>query len=186
MSHTPESICNLACVELGTGQISSLAAPGNDRERKFAIVYPQAVRAELRKRRWNFAKTYRNLTADPTLVHPELANGYRLPASCVRPLRPQGADWVVAGRVIYTDSSAPLAVTSIDRVDESIFDDLFVDVLKFRVAIDMCTDRTQSNAVFVKCSQGYTEAVAAAGKADAFEKGAISPPLGDWVSARFI
>jgi hypothetical protein len=188
MPHTPQSIVNLACVELGAGSVTStfLTAPINDRERKFAQVYPQARDAELRKRRWNFAKKELTLTVDPLLSHPDYPYGYALPDECLRPLRPKGETWALAGRTVFTHHSTPFKLWCIARVAESLFDVLFVDVLKFRIAQDMITDRTQSNTIWQKVETGYRDAVLEAGRANAFERGPEEPPLGDWVTSRFI
>ncbi len=55
-------VCNIAQTLLGAEALGSITPPSTVNERRYHRIYDTFVDAELRKRRWNFAKSYHSLT----------------------------------------------------------------------------------------------------------------------------
>lgn len=180
---TDVGICNLAAVLLGASKITTLVPPVGIKAKEFAIVYPQALNAELRKRRWRFALSTDELTADGTWSSSNpRAYRYVLAPQVIRTVLRKGSDWILRGNYIYTDAlEAPLLVEVVRTdLDPALFDPLFVDVLAGSIAYRLAEDLTQSNSKKAEAKDYYREAVKTAGKANAFELGPQEAPLGSW------
>lgn len=184
-------ICNLAQDLLGADRIASITAPVSANERKYALHYPAVRDAELRKRRWNFAKEFHALT--PTA--PAIATGtktlyrYNWPGSALRAIRESGSNWTPAGRQLLSEVNGTLAVWFIIVPPVATFDPLFVELLAAALAMKLCEAVTQSNEKKKDAGEAYEKARREAGAANAFELGpeniADDDSVFSWVQARY-
>lgn len=180
---TDVDICNLAMGLLGATKITSLSPPVGGKAKDLVTIYPQRLKAELRKRRWRFALSTDELTADGSWASANpRAYRYILNNAVVRVTVAKGSDWVLRGNFIYTDCfESPLYAQVIrSDLDPALFDPLFVDVLAASIASFMAEDVTQSNTKKADAKQSYADAVKIAGAANAFELGPQEAPLGTW------
>lgn len=188
---TKVDICNLALDMLGAQRITGIDAPGNSREKFFALQYPQQRDGMLRRHRWHFAKVTVRLprTGDNT-IEPKRYS-YALPGNCLFvPPHKSGVDWKMRGRSLVSEVDAPIDVLIIQRVAESEFDPLFVDALAARLAFVGCEPLTQSNEKKNFAAEAYKMAMREARQANAFELGTEDIQDDDrafsWISARMI
>lgn len=183
MASTPEDICNLGMILLGAEQIGSLSAPSTSRARTLALVYPQARDSELRKRRWKFARQYDSLPKDPSWAgsYPRKYR-YQLHGSVLRVLKPKGVDWAIQRGYVYTDCDEASLVVEVIRNDvhTGLYDPCFVDALVARIAYDTCEIFTQSNSKKAEARTKYKDAIAEAGRLNAFEIEKATSTPGSW------
>lgn len=188
---TAVDICNLSLDMLGAQRITTLAAPGNSREKFFALQYPQQRDGMLRRHRWHFAKrTVRLPRTGDDPIEPKRYS-YDLPGDCLFvPPHKSGVDWEVRGRKLVSEVDAPIDVLIIQRVAESEFDALFVEALAARLAFVGCEPLTQSNEKKNFAAEAFKMAMREARQANAFEIGAEDIQDDDaafsWVMARMI
>ena len=183
-------ICNLALRSLGATTITSLT---EDSVEAAACngVYEIVKRAELRKHPWSFAITRESLAADATAPEFGRENAFQLPSDFIRLLsdyeerNTNDVDWVIEGRKIYTNDSAPLEVRYIyDVTDPTEFDALFCKVLAYAIALELCEQLTQSNTKKAGIKEEYKDTIAEAKRVNAIEKTADRPPSDPWITAR--
>ena len=182
-------ICNLALQRLGAKAISGLnedSTAGRECNR----VYAHARDSEIRAYEWNFARTRAELAASTTSPAFGFANSFPLPVDYLRLLsdtvepNPE-VDWQIEGRNILTDDSAPLQIVYLKRVtDPNDFDDLFLDLLVARIAVDIVEKITQSNTKAQLARETYRVATATARRIDSFESVAKEAPTDTWITAR--
>lgn len=187
MSHPSSEvdICNLALQRLGAKAISGLnedSTAGRECNR----VYEHARDSELRAYQWNFARARASLPADATSPIFGFANSFPLPVDYLRLLPDSEVrDWQIEGRNILTDDSAPLQIIYLKRVtDPNDFDELFLDLLVSRIAVDIVEKVTQSNTKAQLVRETYREAKKSARRIDSFESVAQEAPTDTWVTAR--
>ena len=180
---TAEEICNKAMVILGASMIGSLAAPTTPNARTLALLYPMARNSEIRKRRWRFAKQTDALPKDATWTgtYPR-AYRYQLHAATVRTSLEKYSDWIIQGGYVYTDCNEATLYVEVFRsdVNTALYDPCFCDALAARIADDACETITQSNTKKADARKAYREAIATAGRINAFEIGPVEPPFGSW------
>lgn len=171
MTATAKSICNLGLGKIGASQVSQLDPPRSPVEKHCANGYPNWRDQELTKRAWVFATEWKTLTKTPATVVADdgRVNCFPLPTEMLRPIRRKGAahNWVQRGRNLWT-AQETLTVEGILRVPEATFDPLFVELLACRVAMESTEYITQSNAKTVTAVDLYKEALATAGRNNAF------------------
>ena len=99
---TEVTVCNKAMLLLGASYIASLSPPSpQPNGGRLAIAYPIALDAELRKRRWIFAKTWDNYPRDPSWTGTvPRAYRFRLAPQVVRTTITKASDWMLVGRYI--------------------------------------------------------------------------------------
>lgn len=178
-------ICNLALQRLGAKAISSLSEDSTA-GRECNRVYAHARDSELRAHPWNFARVRASIAADATAPIFGFANSFPLPVDYLR-LLPDNevTDWQIEGRSILTDDGAPLKIVYLKRVtDPNEFDELFIDLLVARLAVDMAEKITQSNTKKEDAATSYTLAKREARKVNSFENIGGEPPQDDWITAR--
>lgn len=188
---TAVDICNLALDLLGQQRITGITAPGNSRERFFALQYPQQRDSMLRRHRWHFAKATVRLPRTGYDALDAKPYSYDLPSTCLAvPPHRSDAIWEMRGRKLVSETDAPIDVLIIRRVDESQFDALFVDALAARLAMVGCELLTQSNEKKQDAQNAYRMAMADARQANAFEVAFEDIQDDDgtfsWIQARMI
>ena len=184
-------IANLALGKLGAERISNIDVPTTVRERTMRPIFSARRDALLRAHKWHFAKRWVRLTklADDDADHPTKPYRYQLPAETLRPLRAPGDTWEVAraGQLRW-DGNGTLQVQIIERVAESNFDPLFVDVLACSMALEACETITQSNTKKQDLAAMLKQAMADARRMNAFEaEDEAESDVGyAWIDARLI
>lgn len=184
---TDIQIINLGLSKISTSRISSIAPARTPLEAFVATIYAHCRRTELMRRRWVFALVEDfTLTQEDTIEGTERPYKYPLPIDCLRVVRRKREEWVQRGRYIYSAYDT-LSISYIRNVPEEDFDPLFEEVLACRVAYESAEFVTQSNAKKDSTFSLYKDAVAEAGKANAFVIGSEDMEDDDnqfsWVSA---
>lgn len=184
-------VCNLAQDMLGAEALASIDAPRTANEKRYARQYPVVRDAELRKRRWNFAKRLFVLTPTgaPLATDQDILYRYNWPGEAVRAVRESGTDWVVSGRQVLSTTNGQLKVWFIIRTEAAEMDDLFVVMLAAALASALCEAVTQSNEKKADAKSTYETARREAGAVNAFEIGPEKISADDaafsWVSERY-
>lgn len=183
-------ICNRALQKLGAKRIVSLTDDSVN-ARACNTAYAAVRDGELRAHPWSFATNRAQLSADSSAPLFGRAASYQLPSTCLRLLSPypevnlNSMDWVIEGRKIYTNDSAPLNVRFTDQVtDPNQMDALFREALACKLALEMCEELTQSNTKKADIRSDYTAAIREARRSNAMEKIAEMPPEDTWVTVR--
>lgn len=189
MASTVE-IANRALQILGAKRIVSLTEDSRN-ARAISAAFEPVKRAELRKHPWGFAIKRVQLAADATAPLFTRSNAFPLPSDFIRLLSPDpevnmaDLDWIVEGRSIITNDSAPLDVRYIyDVTDPNLFDTLFRESLAAKLAEQLCEEITQSNTKIATAQAFYKDAIAEARRTNAIEKVAEQPPEDPWVTCR--
>lgn len=165
---TQVQVINLGLSKIGSSRISRIDPPQTSLERFVASGYDHWKRSELTKRRWVFATEANYALAQvEMLTEVEKPYKYTLPVDCLRPIRLRTTDWVQRRRHVYSQE-AELRISYVANVDETEFDPLFVEVLACRIALESGEYITQSNTKKADAKSLYTDAVADAGKVNAF------------------
>lgn len=183
-------ICNLALQKLGARAIVSLSEDSRN-ARACNLAYESCKKAELRDHTWNFAIERATLAADATAPEWGRDNAFELPSDFIRLLAPypedkvEDLDYQIEGTKIYTDESAPLYIRYVKNVtDTATFDDLFVQVLACRLAMEICEEITQSTQKLQNIMSMYESSISKAKKTNALEKPKQSWPDNSWITCR--
>ncbi len=185
-------ICNRALQKLGAGRIVSL-----DQESKNAracnVAYEPVKLAELRAHTWNCAIKRFSLAEDsPAPENTDYAHSYTVPPDWLRQLAPDPSknladlDWVIEGRKIYTNDSAPLNGRYIaDITDPNLMDSLLREAIASKMAVELAEELTQSNQKKTDARESdYKYAISEARRANAIEKPAPKTAEDSWVTVR--
>jgi hypothetical protein len=195
----PVDIANRALQLIGQDRISSLEQ-GTKAARMCSENYAHDRDAELRAHRWTFAMERISLPADAYRAPFEYAYRYALPVDFLHldmvgdcyvgasltdyRVAPE-VDYAIEGGYILSDTTAPLDLRYVRRMDETgLFDPLFVDVLAHRLALTLCIPITQDLALRDRIERGYERAVLRAVRANAVEKAPEPTPDDSWVLSR--
>lgn len=183
-------IANRALQLLGAKRIVSLTEDSRN-ARAVNAAYEPVKKAELRKHPWGFAITRVALAADATAPAFTKTNSFPMPSNCLRPLAPDpevnynDLDWIIEGRAIITNDSAPLNLRYVRDVDDpNIMDPLFREALSAKIAREICEEITQSNTKISTADAVYKEAIDEAKRVNAIEKVAAKPPEDEWITVR--
>lgn len=183
-------IANRALQILGAKRIVSLTEDSRN-ARAISAAYEPVKKAELRKHTWCFATKRAQLAADATGPLFTRDNAFTLPTDCLRVLPPDpevnfnDLDWIIEGRKIVTNDSAPLDLRYVyDVTDPNEMDALFREALSAKLAEQLCEEITQSNTKVATASAFYKDAIADAKRTNAIEKVAEKPPEDEWVTCR--
>jgi hypothetical protein len=179
-------IANRALQKLGEARIASVFPPDNLKSARAVNAAFNIVRDnELRAHWWNFAKARTALPADAAMPSFGYNNQYTLPSDCLR-VRVVGNMrqslgllnyrtgleklYVIEGRKILTDLTAPLSLEYSARVsDTSQWDACFVEVFACKLAEETCYEITQSDAKREGLRRDYKRAIREAVLANAIE-----------------
>jgi len=161
-------IVNFGLSKIAASPISRIDPPQSSLERHISAGYEHWKRTELVKRRWVFAVEMNHALAEVEVLEGvERSHKYSLPVECLRPVRTRYTEWRQSGRYLYS-AEAALRIEYIRNASETEFDPMFVEVLACRVALETVEYATQSNTKKADIKALYDEAVAAAGKNNAF------------------
>lgn len=188
--YTDLQITNLGLGKISSSRIQRLDPATSPLEVYMHNGYTPWKRAELTKRRWVFAlEDDVVLSLKDTIAGVARPYKYELPTRCLRPVRQKRTEWVQRGRFVYSADPA-LKIQQINNVPEADFDALFVDVLACWIAVQSCEYVTQSNTKKDDVKAMYGEAVAVAGKMNAFIIGPEDVTADDndfdFVNARYV
>lgn len=189
MPETVLSIVNKGLGKLSATRVNSLMPPRSEVEKRVAEQYEGWRDSELMQRVWVFARRKLVLTQTEDLgTEEEKRYGFALPANVLRPIREKAVTWEQRGRTLYYGYNA-LTIYAVIRAPEHEFDPMFVDVLACRVALEMVGSIVQSEAKKNDLRQDYRDAIAAAGRNNAFVLGpenyAADDEAFDWLTARY-
>lgn len=139
-------ICNSALRKLGVERINSLVED-NSRAKVCNDRYEIIKDEMLRSHPWKFAIKRDTLAILPTSPLFDWTSQFQLPSDCLRILKVNSeyTKWSQEGNKILTNENT-CNIKYIARVDESLFDSSFIEVLAFRLAVDMCYSITQSSS----------------------------------------
>jgi hypothetical protein len=184
-----KQICNLGLGKIGATTVASLAPPKTTVEKLCAANYVHWRNSELRKRRWVFATEVVQLAQVAVIPNTELPFKFALPGDYLRPVRPWRCGWVIRGQFLYSASNK-VELEYIRKCDDNeLTDENFVDVLAWRVAMELSEPATQSNSKIGNAAIGYKDAIAEAGRLNAFilDPTPVDAPDEDysWVHARY-
>jgi hypothetical protein len=183
-------IANRALQILGAKRIVSITEDSRN-ARAISAAFEPVKRAELRKHPWSFGIKRVALAADATAPAFTRSYSYPLPSDFIRILSPDpevnyaDLDWIIEGRSVITNDTAPLNVRYIyDVTDPNVFDTLFREALAAKLAEQLCEEITQSNTKVATAQAFYKDVVAEAKRTNAIEKVSEMPPEDPWVSVR--
>ena len=183
-------IANRALQHLGAKRIVSLGEDSRNAQAINAAFEPTKL-ALLRTHPWGFAVKRAELAASSTEPVHTRANSFPLPSDFVRLLPPDpennlnSHDWVIEGRNIITNDTAPLEIRYIyDVTDPNEMDVLFREAFAAKLAENTCEEITQSNSKKADIKDTYMGIIAEARRANAIEKPAEKPPEDEWVTCR--
>lgn len=158
-----KGIINQGLGHLGAYTVTSLEPANTPIEKRMKFMYPQARDAEMLKGRWVFTIQYKDLTLVPGAPHGSVdaQYGFQLPNNYLGAVKNRETRWYVRSGNVYAATNT-LKLEYRARVDESLFDPLFIDVLALRIALDNCEWVTQSNTKKADIRQMYADARRAA------------------------
>lgn len=166
--YTKLQVINFGLSKIASSLIRSINPPNTQLEHFMSNNYDLWKRTEIGKRRWVFALEDRvPLPQVAYLPDEERPYRYQLPNEALRPVRERGDEWRQRGRLIHSCQENLRVSLIIDR-DESEFDTFFVDVLACWIALQSCEYVTQSNTKKADALTLYNNAVADAGRNNAF------------------
>jgi len=180
-------ICNRAIQRVGGTRIASLA-DATKTARECSTAYEPSRDALLRIYNWSFAIGRASLAADtvvPTFDPPGAQ--YTFPANAQRILIPNRADcdWIIEGRKILSDWTAPLELRYIKQItDPNEMDSLFREALALKIALAICEAITGSNNKQASIRQDFIDVIAEAKRTNGIEKLADEPPECSWITVR--
>lgn len=184
------AICNRALQKLGAKRITALDQDAVN-ARSCNVCYEPVRDALLEDHNWSFAIALATLAADST--DPAWGKNYRypLPSDFIR-LCPDyeedntnTKDWVIQGRFIYSDDSAPIYIRYVSTItDPNIMTSLFRELLSHDMAIEMCEELSQSAGKKDALLGQRREIISRAKKSNAFQSISQMPPEDEWISVR--
>ncbi len=183
-------ICNRALQKLGAKRIVSLD-DDSVAARACNVAFEPVKLAELRDHSWTFAIGRFSLAADdpPPEFGPQ--NSFSLPSNYLRLLPPDfqsnldSLDWLIEGKKILTNDSAPLQIRCVtDVTDPNLMDPLFREALSSRLALELCEQLTQSNTKKADIKAEYKDNINEARRTNAIERPAVLPPDDGWITVR--
>lgn len=185
------SICNLALQSLGAKSISTLVED-TVAGRACNRIYAHARDLELRAHPWSFARARVAVAASSTDPVFGYAKQYQMPSDCLRILPTNGHggttnqdDFQIEGRQILTNASSPIKLVYVRQVtDPNTFDQLFVELLVARIAMEIAEKVTQSNQKKEDAMSLYVAARKEARRVNAFERPPQEEPVDSWINAR--
>lgn len=183
-------IANRALQRLGAKRIVNLTQDVKN-ARTMNVAYEPVRDALLRKYPWSFALKRAQLPADASVPVHGPARSFTLPTDFVRLHAPDtlanynDRDWIIEGRAIRTNDSAPLDVRYIAKIiDPNVMDSLFRELLSINLAMETCEEITQSNIKLVQLREDRKTLMREAKASSAFETIPAEAPEDVWISTR--
>lgn len=189
---TSKEVANLGLGKIGASRVNSLSPATSPLEVLISTNYDQWKYEELSKRRWVFATELSQLTPAATITD-TFGDGriykYNIPGDYLRAIRNNRARYIIRGQFIY-DAEATLNFEYVKKTtDNELTDPLFINVLASRIAVECAEPATQSPGKKREAVLMYKDAVAEAGKMNAFVLDKDNPVNADdegytWLDAR--
>lgn len=183
-------ICNRALQKLGAKRIVSIDEDSRN-ARSCNIAYDPVRKALLRSHPWSCAIARASLAADSTAPSWGRANAFQLPANFIRLVdnypeqRSNSKDWIIEGKKILTNDSAPLNIRYVyDLDDPNIMDALYREAFAAQLAWELCEEITQSTSKKQELSADVRQILAEARRANAIEKMPEEAVEDTWLSVR--
>ena len=186
---TDVEICNMALTRCGASPITALD-DANDKARLCLEYYEPTVLAMLRRHPWNFAVKRVELAEDSETPLDEWEHQFALPADpyCISVLQINDGrdDFVIEGRLLLTDLET-VNLRYVARVNESLFDPIFVECLVLQLASKFAYRLQVSETLRGAILQELQMTMADARFSDAIEqRDRLEDPANEstWVAAR--
>lgn len=182
------ALANRALQKIGGTRIESLSQD-HPNARSVNAAFDLVRDAELRKHDWAFAIKRASIAADVSGPTWGDWNRYSLPNDFIRLLRDdetgQQVDFKPEGLYILSANSSPLEIRYVARIeDPNYFDAIFIEAFVAKLGAEICQEVTGSTSKKKDCEADYKDALAAARKYGAIEKGAQNFPEDAWINAR--
>lgn len=196
---TDTQIAQMACVLLGTRQVTSLDDTANKAARELAAVWDVRRDACLRARMWRFALARRAVAKDPDAPAFGFNYRYPVPANFLRLVQVndawspdmvdyrtgETAPWQLEAGFILTDLGSPLKMRFIQKMNEAAdWDPCFASYFAGDIAWHACEAITASSAKKADCERHMMMSLEEANRANAIE----TPPRefgdGSWQLSR--
>jgi len=178
-------ICNRALILLGSDTISSISE--DTKPAKLCnIVYPQIRQDLIRSHPWNFAMKRTVLASTGTAPSFEYDYTFNLPSDCLRVWQvydPDSSYKLEARTLVSNDDAIDLKYIA-DITDTTKWDSVFVSMVVYKLAIDICFGLTGSTTMIPVLTDQFNRLKAEAKLYDAQEE---SPDLfdrGSWLDSR--
>jgi hypothetical protein len=184
------AICNRALQKLGAKRITSLDE--NSVNARACNACYEAVRDRLyAEHPWVFATDRAALAADAEAPEWGRSNSFTLPSDFIRmiddypEMSSNAKDWIVEGRKILTNDSAPLYVRYVKReTDPNKMDPLFRELVSCVMAEEMCEELTQSNTKKAALESDAEKTLKKAKKTNAIHKPPTESVEDSWITGR--
>ena len=181
-------ICNRALQKLGASPITSLD-DGTTVANALSAAYDPVRLALLRSYTWSFAIKRAELAASASAPAFGYNNAFPLPADWVKMAPPdtpsQALDFVIEGKSISSNDSAPLQIRYVsDVTDVNQMDVLFREALACDLAHELCELVTQSNTKKADLKNDKRDTILEARRTNAIEKPTKPAALDSWVTVR--
>lgn len=185
------AICNRALQKMGAKRIASLTEDSRN-ARAMNVAYAPIRDALLREHPWSCAIKRASLAADATAPMFTYARSFTLPSDFLR-LMPRDpiynyndTDWIIEGKAILTNDSAPLYIRYVYRLtDPNGMDSSFQEAFSARLAVETCEEITQSNTKLQLLENWYKQVIASARRTNAIEQIVPAQPTDDtWITVR--
>jgi hypothetical protein len=187
MATSKVEICNLALIKIGSEPILTLS-DDSQRARLCNMVYESKKKELLRSHPWHFAK--KRIALSKTLDEPlfDYAYYFNLPNDCIRvldvDLDPSEA-WALEDEKRLLANTDPINILYVkDENDVTKFDDSFVQVLAWAIAMEISFSLNQSAEVSTRIENGYKESLRSARTYNAQTGSNPSVYAGEWLNAR--
>ncbi len=168
---TKVDIINYALIKIGDSMISS-PTENTPRAKTMNLLFDGIRDDLLRSNPWNFAIKQTGLAANPTAPVFGYETAYDIPNDLIKMLSTEdNISFVIEGRQILTDTSGTLNIRYVHRVtDETLFDPMFTQVLKAKLAFEaslrLTSDLTLQQLLRRELDEIVIEAKAEDGKED--------------------
>lgn len=182
------AICNMALDKLGQKSIVAFDQKHNKNARLCKREYPISRDSLLRQYPWNFAI---DRTTLPNVISVETW-GYeykhRLPNDCLRVLQVQDLErgsYVIEGNAILSNQSV-LNIRFVKRIeDTAAFDELFIESLAFKIAINIEGDITKDRQLHAQLLKEYKTVLNTAFRIDSQESPIVQVKEDSWITSRY-
>lgn len=192
-------ICNQALTKIGAARIVSLD-DNVQAARSLNSAWNITLNSLLRARTWRFSIARVQLAALASTPSWGFSYQYQIPSDYIRLVQVNNyivnlnaafyvssddSPFSLEGNMILTDYAAPLKIRYVKLIqDTNLFDYTFCDALATKLAIQICEELTDSNALKQGLWQEYKQCLSDAIRANAIEVASQSIPDSEWILGR--
>jgi hypothetical protein len=187
---TLTEIYNRAAQKLGAKRITSIDENSTIAQ-ELRTCAESVLEACLMSHRWSFAIKRAEIAADDPTPDWGRSNAFSLPDDCLLVIPPYPEqdevfrDWVLEGRKIITNYTAPLHIRYVSKVtDPNLMDSLFREYYATMLAFELCEKITQSNTKKDGFRYDLDDIVNKAKKQNAIQSVPIKSPDDTWLAVR--